>query len=131
VSVPRLLAGDGQNRWSTACHAGVGVWLEDAFWFSSSDSSRKTKNIDANPAISVTTDDPHAPVVVEGAATRHGNAQLSDFVHALNAKYSTDYDVGFFAGSAVFVVMPTTVFGLDDDDFTGTPTRWRFIRDSG
>jgi hypothetical protein len=105
-----------------------GVWLNDCLWFSSSGASRKTTNLIANAGVVVTTDDARCPVVLEGRADR-----VERFVHLLvefndtvNAKYSMSYDIGFYAGNAVFCVTPAVVFGLDDRDFTGTPTRWRF-----
>ena len=44
----------------------------------------------------------------------------------VNAKYDTDLPVSFFAENACFRLDPRWAFGLDDADFTGTPTRWDF-----
>ena len=42
----------------------------------------------------------------------------------MNAKYETDITVSFFTDNATFRLAPEWVFGLDEGDFTGTPTRW-------
>ena len=50
------------------------------------------------------------------------------FNDTVNAKYDTSYTVDFYdpATNGVWTVRPTWVFGLDGDDFTGSPTRWEF-----
>ena len=46
----------------------------------------------------------------------------------VNAKYSTSYGVDFLAPevNATVRVTPRRGFGLIQDDFSGSPTRWRF-----
>ncbi len=46
----------------------------------------------------------------------------------MNAKYDVDYTVDFLdpAVNATVRVRPRWAFGLLHDDFTGSPTRWRF-----
>lgn len=62
-------------------------------------------------------------------------AQLVDDIETLrvildleNRKYSTDYTMDLFDPSvnACFRVEPVRAFGIDVDDFTGSPTRWTF-----
>ena len=106
-----------------------GVWLDDHLWFSSGLRSRKIRNLSGNPAVSVTTDDARNPVVLEGGAeivTDHG--RLRAFVDAVNGKYDTSYDVDFLdpERNASVRVRPVWVFGLDESDFGGSPTRWTF-----
>jgi len=106
-----------------------GVWLEDAVWFSSSLGSRKARNLAADDRCVLTTDNALEPVVVEGRASLIGDRiTILRFVEAVNAKYGTDYDLGFFdpAVNGCWRVPPTWVFGLVESDFTGSPTRWRF-----
>jgi PPOX class probable F420-dependent enzyme len=103
------------------------VWAQGAAWFSSSGGSRKARNIDAYPRVVITTDDPLQPVVVEGRAQRVGSgAAVAEFTAWVNAKYATDIAVSFFAENACFRVEPDRVFGLEEADFTGSPTRWVF-----
>jgi PPOX class probable F420-dependent enzyme len=108
-----------------------GVWANDAIWFSSSRGSRKARNLAVNPRCVLTTDNAFEPVVVEGGAELHDDStSIESFVARINAKYQTDYGIDFFdpAHNACFEVHPTWVFGLTEDDFTGSPTRWRFAR---
>ncbi|MEV4615775.1 pyridoxamine 5'-phosphate oxidase family protein [Kitasatospora sp. NPDC049258] len=106
-----------------------GVWLDGALWFSSSRQSRKARNLAERPDCVVATDDPHRPVVLEGrAAAVTEPAAIAAFLAGLNAKYRTDYGIDFLdpAVNATFRVRPTAVIGLRQEDFTGSPTRWRF-----
>ncbi|MDH4365844.1 MAG: pyridoxamine 5'-phosphate oxidase family protein [Acidimicrobiia bacterium] len=104
-----------------------GVWLEGRLWLSTSPGSRKAANLAANPAVAVTTGDPKEPVVIEGAsALVTAPADVERFAGAMDDKYETDYGVDFYAENLTVAISPATVFALDADDFTGTPTRWRF-----
>src|SRR3954451_15678520 len=44
------------------------VWQDEALWFSSSLHARKIRNIGAGSTVSLATDDPLNPVVIEGLA---------------------------------------------------------------
>ncbi|HZT64608.1 MAG TPA: pyridoxamine 5'-phosphate oxidase family protein [Acidimicrobiales bacterium] len=104
-----------------------GVWDEQAAWFSSSGTSRKSRNLAANPRAVITTDNPLEPVVVEGDVERVGEQDvIAAFAARVNTKYRTDYSVDFFVDNACFRLTPSWVFALDEADFTGTPTRWTF-----
>jgi hypothetical protein len=68
-------------------------------------------------------------VVLEGVAevvTDH--RLLQSFVDTTNTKYGTSYDVEFLdpAKNATVRVRPVWAFGLTEDDFGGSPTRWTF-----
>src|ERR1700682_3479522 len=65
--------------WLATIHAGRarphvmpvwGVWLDDAFFFSTGRKSRKGQNLAANPACTITNDDGQEAVIVEGLATQ-------------------------------------------------------------
>ena len=106
-----------------------GMWNEGAFWFSSSNASRKTRNLGGNPRCTVTTEDAANPVVLEGVASRVTDIQsLTRVLEWENAKYGTDYSIDMLdpAANACFRVRPTWAFGLQAIDFTGSPTRWEF-----
>lgn len=104
-----------------------GVYLGDRLWFSSSPQSRKVANIRTNPAVVVTTDNPFTPVIAEGDATEETDPTLvGAFALAMDAKYHTDYGLDFYAVNATVAVVPLRVFGIDGNDFTGSPTRWTF-----
>lgn len=106
-----------------------GVWLHDALWFSSSRSSRKVRNVIADPRCVITTDNALEPVVIEGVAKIiRDRARISTFLAASNAKYATAYAIDFLDPdlNATLRIRPTWAFGLDEADFSGSPTRWRF-----
>jgi hypothetical protein len=106
-----------------------GIWHEDAFWFSSSKPSRKSKNLAADPRCVVTTEDADNPVVVEGMAELiAGPDDLATLLALENSKYSTDYGIEMLdpVANSAFRVRPLWAFGLQAGDFTGSPTRWDF-----
>jgi hypothetical protein len=106
-----------------------GVWLDDALWFSSSLRSRKARNIEAGSRCSVATDSALDPVVIEGDVERVVDLDvIATFLAASNAKYAVDYDLDFLdpTVNGTYRVAPSWAFALDHDDFTGSPTRWRF-----
>jgi len=106
-----------------------GVWWQDALWFSCGLRSRKARNIDHDRRCVVTTDDARNPVVLDGTASRLGTADvITGFNDTVNAKYDTEYSVDFYdpAVNGVFRVEPLWAFGVTEDDFTGSPTRWTF-----
>jgi PPOX class probable F420-dependent enzyme len=111
-----------------------GVFVDGALWFSSSRGSRKARNLAANPACAITTDNAYEPVVIEGTAELVQDlSAIGGFVTAVNDKYRTGYSIDFFnpAENACFRVRPGWAFGLIEADFTGSPTRWVFAPDKG
>ena len=106
-----------------------GVWLEEAFWFSSSRASKKARNLAQHAACSISTDNAQEPVIVEGVAERiTDHDAMRRFADAVNRKYQTSYPAEFFTtpANACFRVRPRWAFGLMESDFTGSPTRWTF-----
>jgi len=104
-----------------------GVWDEDVLWFSSGLRSRKIRNIQAGSAVSVSTEDPRNPVVVEGTPEIVTEIPaIQHFLHMMNAKYDTDYGIDFLdpAKNASVRVRPRWAFGVAEGDFGGSPTRW-------
>ncbi len=108
-----------------------GVWLDGSLWFSSSRGSRKSRNLRAHSICVVTTDQAREPVVVEGRAELVVDAELlAAALAAENAKYSTNYGSELVDPevNSWFRIVPTWAFGLVQEDFTGSPTRWVFER---
>ena len=106
-----------------------GVWSDGSLWFSSSRPSRKSRNLQADPRCVATTEDPMNPVVLEGTAEEIADAlSLASFLARVNAKYQTNYGMEMVdpASNCVFRLRPRWAFGLKQDDFTGSPTRWIF-----
>ncbi|HKS47576.1 MAG TPA: pyridoxamine 5'-phosphate oxidase family protein [Amycolatopsis sp.] len=105
------------------------VWRDDAIWFSSAFNARKIRNIRAGSGVSIATDDPLNPVVVEGTArVMKDSVSLRAFLAAMNEKYRTGYGLEFLdpARNATVRIRPTWAFGLVEGDFPGSPTRWEF-----
>jgi PPOX class probable F420-dependent enzyme len=106
-----------------------GVWEDDILWFSSSLRSRKIRNIQAGSDVSMSTEDPRNPVVLEGSAEIVTDGPtIQHFLHLMNAKYDTDYGPDFLdpAKNASVRVRPRWAFGVAEGDFGGSPTRWEF-----
>jgi nitroimidazol reductase NimA-like FMN-containing flavoprotein (pyridoxamine 5'-phosphate oxidase superfamily) len=106
-----------------------GVWHDDLLWFSSSNGSRKARNLAVHSWCSVATDNPLEPVVVQGRARRVSDpAELAAILAAENSKYGTSYGPEMVdpASNSVFALRPEWVFALDSSDFSGSPTRFTF-----
>jgi PPOX class probable F420-dependent enzyme len=108
------------------------VWHDGALWFSCSANSRKTLNLRAAPRCVLSTDNAYEPVVVEGDAEVIADLDtLAEILALENGKYATNYGMDLFdpAVNTCFRVRPRWAFGLDESDFTGSPTRWTFPPD--
>jgi PPOX class probable F420-dependent enzyme len=108
-----------------------GVWHAGALWFSSSKQSRKARNLAADPRCTVTVEDAMNPVIVEGTAELVTEPEALARLLALeNAKYTTNYTIELLDPdiNSALRVRPRRAFGLRQDDFTGSPTRWIFER---
>src|SRR6202158_5174152 len=86
--------------WLATIHAGQGrphvmpvwgVWLDDAFFFSTGRKSRKGQNLALNPACTVANDDGEEAVIVEGEAKQVDAAAILERVAtAYKKKYKMD-----------------------------------------
>ena len=106
-----------------------GVWDGASLWFSSANGSRKAINLRARPRCSVATDNAHEPVVLEGDALAVTDpAALQRALDLENRKYATAYGAEMTdpEHNTWFELRPVWAFALDDNDFTGSPTRWSF-----
>lgn len=114
-----------------------GVWLDepDRFWFSCAPTALKVRNLEANPAVTVTTEDPTELVSLEGDATRLSQGGDLDrgattFLEKYGAEMNmSDAEVGdFLGGAATFAVTPQRAFGLIEtpEEFGPKATRWRW-----
>ena len=106
-----------------------GMWNEGAFWFSSSNASRKARNLTADSRCVVTTEDADNPVVVEGTARLVSEPDtLLQVLAWENSKYGTDYSMDMLdpKSNSCFRIDPRWAFAIRTGDFTGSPTRWRF-----
>jgi nitroimidazol reductase NimA-like FMN-containing flavoprotein (pyridoxamine 5'-phosphate oxidase superfamily) len=100
-----------------------GVWLDDAFFFSTGRKSRKGQNLAANSACTITNDHGEEAVIVEGLATPvEDAAALKRIAIAYKKKYKMDPRS---MGEPIFHVAPRRVFGFVEKTFPQTATRWK------
>ena len=103
-----------------------GVWLDDAFCFSTGSQSRKARNLAENPRCVISCEVDEAQIMVEGVADLMIGSELNRrFAEAYGPKYEWDME-GF--DEPVYAVRPAVVFGFTTagGEFTGTATRWAF-----
>jgi pyridoxine/pyridoxamine 5'-phosphate oxidase len=102
-----------------------GLWLEESFWFSTGSSSRKGRNLAVNPRCPIGTDDAAKAVVLEGsvALVNAKSAEYANFAKAYEKKY--DWNVQEM-GQPVYRFRPSVGFGLHENKFEQTATRWNF-----
>lgn len=122
--------------WLATIHAGTGknldrphvmrlwgVWVDDAFFFSTGRKSRKGQNLAANPACTITNDDGLEAVIVEGVAEE---AKNSDVLDRMAAAYKKKYKMDPRSmGEPIFMVRPKTIFGFIEKSFPKSATRWK------
>jgi hypothetical protein len=112
-----------------------GVWLDDAFLFSTSAASRKGRNLASNPACTVNVQGDGLDLVVEGVTSQiTDDATLARAAQLYAQKYDWPIvakDGGFYDendhGGPVYVVKPSVVFGFGDAS-AFSATRWVFER---
>jgi nitroimidazol reductase NimA-like FMN-containing flavoprotein (pyridoxamine 5'-phosphate oxidase superfamily) len=110
-----------------------GVWDGAALWFSSANASRKATNLRSAPRCSIATDNAYEPVLLEGDAFAVADRnELERALDLVNRKYDTSYGAEMIdtAHNAWFELRPMWAFALDEHDFTGSPTRWSFARET-
>jgi nitroimidazol reductase NimA-like FMN-containing flavoprotein (pyridoxamine 5'-phosphate oxidase superfamily) len=100
-----------------------GVWLDEAFYFSTGKKSRKGQNLTTNPACTVTNDDGKEAVIIEGLASiTKESSELERVATAYVKKYKMDPRA---MGEPIFRVDPRTVFGFVEKTFPQSSTRWK------
>jgi nitroimidazol reductase NimA-like FMN-containing flavoprotein (pyridoxamine 5'-phosphate oxidase superfamily) len=103
-----------------------GLWLDPAFYFSTGTTSRKARNLAANPSCVVCPENAGEAVVVEGLAEEVTDPSLlSQFKDAYLEKYRWEMDT---SQGGIYAVRPKVAFAFIEsgDDFPGTATRWLF-----
>ena len=135
----RLLA--SRNLWVVTASADArphampvwGAWLPErsTFFFSCATSSRKVRNLRANPQVTVAVDHTVEVVTVEGTARFVTADEVGDGIDVYLAKYYEDEsgwdDARAFLGQNLMVeVDPERAFGIIEDevDFSQRATKW-------
>lgn len=99
-----------------------GIWLEEAFYFSTAESSRKARNLKRNPHCVVSTENAEEAVIVEGVARRLVAKEIPPQAFTnYKAKYGWELDP-----KHVIVVHPQVVFAMPEKQFPKAVTRWQF-----
>lgn len=102
-----------------------GIWARGGFWFSTDPSSRKAKNIKANPNVVIHLESGDDVVVVEG------RAKIRDLTADLDRDYHRKYGmhlVGFPAPMVIFHVEPAVVMAWREKAFPASATCFRISR---
>lgn len=101
------------------------VWLDGSLLLSTGESSRKARNLRAEPRCSIAAQcaGDTELVVVEGTAEQIAVEALARFVAAVQVKYATD--MSGLLDQPVFAVRPAKIIGLDET-FSAHATRWSF-----
>ncbi len=107
-----------------------GLWQDGRFVFSTGSTSRKTRNLAANPNCIVCTEHAQEAVIVEGVAEVADVAARHKMIPVYERKYkfdlSTMKDDILSMKEPVFAVRPKIVFGLWEKHFQSKSTRWKF-----
>lgn len=104
-----------------------GLWRGGAFAFSTGGSSRKARNLAADPRCVVTPEHAGESVVVEGTARRVTDpAALATLLAAYTDKYGSGFPDPL--EHPVFAVQPRVAFAVVEQEpmFSRSATRWRF-----
>jgi hypothetical protein len=100
-----------------------GVWFDDAYYFGTGETTRKAKNLAANPHCILINETLDELVIVEGTAALIGIRALPKGLSALNhRKYGWPLD----PGGVVYKLTPVTVFAIPEKQFATAVTRWKF-----
>ena len=107
-----------------------GVWLDDAFYFSSGERSRKARNLAANPRIVICPENGDEAISLEGVVeTVSDDATIARFVEAYNPKYDWHATAEEMKKMGIlYAVRPRKVLAFNDapGEFQTTATRWEF-----
>jgi uncharacterized pyridoxamine 5'-phosphate oxidase family protein len=101
-----------------------GLWLEGAFFFSTDPSSRKGRNIAANPNAVVHLESGDDVVMIEGVLQRVTDSELlTRFADAYDVKYGIRVDTDN-PSFAFFVLQPLVAHAWMEHNFPESATRW-------
>jgi nitroimidazol reductase NimA-like FMN-containing flavoprotein (pyridoxamine 5'-phosphate oxidase superfamily) len=104
-----------------------GVWLDRVLYFSCARSSRKARNLTANPEITVHLESGDDTVMLEGRASELTDKALrARMVEAYSAKYPPFKPNPEAEPTNLYLaVKPRLVLAWREQDFTNSATRWR------
>jgi pyridoxine/pyridoxamine 5'-phosphate oxidase len=101
-----------------------GIWLDGAFHFSTSATSRKARNLQQSPGCVVCTENAEEAVIMEGVAHKLDDDHIPEEAFTdYKAKYGWELDP---RRGPVYKVCPETVFAMPEKLFPKGVTRWTF-----
>ena len=103
--------------------------MDDSLVFSTSDTSRKARNLTRDPRCTITTDVADEAVIVEGEASVLSLSADAGLLQRCVAEYQSKYNWEMDPAQAgIFRVRPRVAFGFIEhpDQFAATATRWSF-----
>jgi PPOX class probable F420-dependent enzyme len=101
-----------------------GLWLDDAFWFSTGRTSAKARNLARNAAVVVHLESGDDTVILEGEVEEATDG-LEAFVDAYEAKYAYRPNP-LDETSVTYVLRPRTAQTWTEQGFPRDATRWVF-----
>ena len=102
------------------------VWVDQAVYFGTDRSSRKARNILANPAMVIHLELLKEAVILEGSAEEVTHRML---MPAIDAAYRKKYKMRLSEGPGdllLFRLRPQRVLAWTEKEFATSPTRWEF-----
>ena len=131
-AIERLIA--SRNYWVCTTRADgrphatpvSGLWLDDAFWFSTARASQKARNLLQSTSVVVHLESGDETVILEGEVEQeHEHDVLEGYADAYDAKYGFRLNP-HGEGSAVYRLRPSVALTWDECDYPSTATRWVF-----
>ena len=120
-----------KNYWlATASPAGKpqvapvwGIWVEEQFFFSTAENSRKGRNLAANPQLVLHLESGDEAVILEGVVEAVSEGSEFDL---LNRTYYAKYGVSLTTQNPVYRLLVRKAFAWRERDFPTSATRWCF-----
>lgn len=98
-----------------------GSWTNNTFYFGGGPDTQNRKNLAKNPNIVVHSESGTKTVIIEGLVDMENDIEIIELIKEdYKNKYNFDHPPPFYR------VKPKKAFAWNMDDYTGTPTRWRF-----
>lgn len=104
-----------------------GMWVDDKLYFGGDPGTKRNRNLEANPAVSVHLEEGYNVVIIEGDALPLGAPDRELAVRLAeesNKKYGYGMSAENFTGAGTYVLRPRVVFAWKQ--FPTDVTRWEF-----
>lgn len=100
-----------------------GVWVDETFFHGGGPATRKARNLQANPHVSVHLESGDDVVIIEGAVTKLTEENGDpDLLRRIDDAYEDKYDMRH--GTPIWALRPRVAFGWSE--YPTNVTRWTF-----